>query len=309
MKKLMSLVMILVLVLSISACGFGELKRLELSNTDMSLTVGDSKTINVYADPENAEVKKLTWSTSNSDIASVENGTVKALGEGNAVITVEAENGVSVSCNVEVKAKDITGITLNKASTSVKKGSTIQLEAKVTPVDAPTGNLKWTSSDDSIATVNSSGYVTGVKAGVVNIVCAATNGVEGSCTVTVEETAKKKSASSKSTTVVNNYYGYGHYHPDYVYSEYDFVFPDSSTRQLSETEIALTLNAMSGYSPSGSYAQDAINEIYARNGYVFNTPEIRAYYESQPWYYPDSSFTTGDFSSVEKYNIGLLENF
>ena len=66
---------------------------------------------------------------------------------------------------------------------------------------------------------------------------------------------------------------------------------------------------MVGSPVSNSFAQDAINEIYARNGYVFKTDSIRRYYESKPWYYPDSGFTTGDFNSTEKYNIRLLEEY
>ena len=53
----------------------------------------------------------------------------------------------------------------------------------------------------------------------------------------------------------------------------------------------------------------AINEIYARNGYVFKDSSLKSYYMSKAWYYPDSSFTTSDFSSVESYNIKLLEDY
>ena len=89
----------------------------------------------------------------------------------------------------------------------------------------------------------------------------------------------------------------------------DFIFPDSSVRKLTESEISAKLSSMSGYSPGGTYAQDAINEIYARNGYVFKTAEVRSYYEAKSWYVPDSSFSYSDFNEIELYNISLLNNY
>lgn len=319
MKKIISSVLIATLMLlAFSACSFSrEIRSLSFNEPSVEMTVGDTRSLDISAEPANAILKKLTWTSSNNNIVSVNDGTIRAVSAGNAVITVKTERGVSKSCNVSVKDKVITGISLNESTVTVKKGSKIQLEANITPVDAPTGDLKWSSSDDSIATVNSSGYVTGVKAGVVNIICKSSSGVEASCTVTVEAKSSSKSdktsdsnkTSDQNKTVVNNFYGYGHYHPDYVYSASDFVFPESSSRKLTRSEISATLSYMSGYSPSNSYVQDAINEIYARNGYVFQTASIRNYYESKAWYYPDYSFNTSMFSSIETYNISLLEEF
>ena len=311
MKKILAFVLVAVLCFSLCACS-SSVKQLAFAESNIEMTVGDSRMIDVSAEPANAVLSKLTWSSSDTNIVSVEDGVVRALSAGTAVVTVKTESGISKSCNITVKDKTITAISLNKSSTSLKKGSTIQLEAKITPVDAPTGDLKWSSEKSDVATVNSEGYVTGVSEGVTNIICASSNGIEASCTVTVTAESKKTSKSdsdSNTGTVINNFYGYGHFHPDYIYSASDFVFPESSSRKLTRDEIAATLSYMSGYSPAGDYAQDAINEIYARNGYVFKTANIRAYYESKPWYYADSSFTINDFSSIEKYNIGLLEEF
>ena len=127
-------------------------------------------------------------------------------------------------------------------------------------------------------------------------------------------TEKKKAESSQSSQSSKSdsggsYTYVPHYRSGYVYRESDFVFPYSSTRQLSRGEIEATLSGMVGSPVSDSFAQDAINEIYARNGYVFKTDSIRSYYNTKPWYYPDPSFTTGDFNSTEKYNISLLKQY
>lgn len=96
---------------------------------------------------------------------------------------------------------------------------------------------------------------------------------------------------------------------NYAYNESDFVFPESSMRKLSRDEISKTISGMKGAPVSDSLAQDAINEIYARNGYVFKTQSIKQYYESKPWYSADSNFELENLNTYEKYNIALLEEF
>ena len=59
----------------------------------------------------------------------------------------------------------------------------------------------------------------------------------------------------------------------------------------------------------GDVAQDAINEIYARHGYVFKTKSIQKYYESRSWYHKNYNFSESDLSEIESYNIGLLRKY
>ena len=309
MKKIIALLMALILSVSLCACvEFGaSLESISLSETNITLTVGDSRSLSVTTQPEGMDAGPLTWTSVNPAIARVENGTVIAASAGTTVVTATTEDGKSAACNVTVNDKEIESITLNQTTTSVKVDSRIQLKATVFPADAPTTSIRWSSSDDNIAAVNSEGYVTGLKAGTVNIICKAENGAEASCTVTV----KAKNGTSSSTNNTNNQNGgtviHHYYNSDY--SSSGSIFPDSSSRKLSRSEVYSTLANMYGYSPSNSYAQDAINEIYARNGYVFKSTELRQYYESMPWYYPNPSFSTSNFSSIEKYNIGLFEEF
>lgn len=314
MKKTISLIIIASMFIALFAgCSFGGQQGFEMSSKELTLTVGDTKAISIV--PESAN-RKVTWSSSNDSVATVENGTVKAKTTGTAVITAVNESGQSTTCNITVTGKAVQKITVTPDVATIEAGKTVQLKATVTPSDAASTDLKWSPSDGTIAVVNDSGIVTGVKAGVVVINCEAEGGVKGSCTVTVTEKKKTESSqssqssqSSKSNQSSTYTTYYGHFRPSYVYRESDFVFPDSSIRQLSRGEVEATLSGMVGSPVSDNFAQDAINEIYARNGYVFKTDHIRSYYESKPWYYPDPSFTTGDFNSTEKYNISLLEQY
>lgn len=301
MKRNSSIVVLYLLaVLSVSmlsACSFGKGSDLQMSDSTLTLSVGSSANLSVTGGSGS-----LTWTSSDSQIAGVENGTVTAKSVGSAVIKAEDEKGKTCSCNVTVNDKEITKIGLDRQSADVDAGKTLRLNATFTPKDASDTTLTWASSDESVAVVNSSGVVTGIKGGVANITCRSRNNIEASCTVTVKGTTSGQSNNNNGS---NNAY-YGHYNPGYTYRASDFVFPESSSRKLTRSEINSVLSSRSGSSVSGSVAQDAVNEIYARNGYCFRNPSIRSYYEAQPWYYADPSFTTSDFNSIEKYNISLL---
>lgn len=83
---------------------------------------------------------------------------------------------------------------------------------------------------------------------------------------------------------------------EYVYDGQ--VFPYSSIRKLRDEEI---------YGLSLSEIQDAINEIYARNGYTFNDPKYLNYYKNFEWYHstiPSDDFNErNEFNDVEFYNV------
>ena len=81
----------------------------------------------------------------------------------------------------------VTGITLSATELSLQPGATKQLTATVSPADAANTNLTWESSNTAVATVGSSGIVTGVANGTCTISCSAMDGsgVKAECQVTV----------------------------------------------------------------------------------------------------------------------------
>lgn len=281
-----------------------EITSITLSENEISLKVGDSRKLEAQIEPEDASSKALVWTSSNDKIATVSNGTITAKKAGSAVIEVKAENGVSRSCNVTVAEQEITKITLSDETATLKEGQTIQIEAKVSPTDAKADGLVWSSDAQDIARVNSSGYVTGVTAGVASIVCKAPNGVEASCTVTVRAavpattspTAPTSSATAPSGEEETTKASSGLANKKYS----GCIFPDSSSRKLTVGEVSKL---------SESDAQQAINEIYARNGHIFKTQSIQEYFESQSWYVPRGTVEIGDFSEIEQYNISLLQKY
>ena len=111
----------------------------------------------------------LTWRSSNTRVATVENGVVKAVGEGAARITVTTDNGKSASLNVRVvDPYKPTGIALNQTGTvSLDIDKTLELAYHLIPETAQS-EVTWRSSSDKVATVEN-GIVTPHREGTVTI--------------------------------------------------------------------------------------------------------------------------------------------
>ena len=131
--------------------------------------------------------RTVSWSSSNTSIASVStSGLVTGVAAGTATITATS-GGQSGSATITVTLAPVASVTVSLASASVLVGATDQ--ATATLKDAG-GNIltgravSWSSSNTSIASVNTSGLVTGVAAGTATIT-ATSEGKSGSATITV----------------------------------------------------------------------------------------------------------------------------
>ena len=173
----------------------------KLDKEALELVEGDSYQLTATVAPANAHNKKVTWSSSDESIATVDqNGKVIAIKEGTAIITVTTEDGGKIAtCTVTVTAKEepepdpipVIGVTLDKTELALIEGETAELVATVTPDDADNKNVTWSSSDESIATVDQNGKVTAIKEGTAIItVTTEDGGKTATCTVTV--TAKEE---------------------------------------------------------------------------------------------------------------------
>ena len=142
-----------------------------LDKTEAALTQGETVQLTATVKPDDATDKTLTWSTSDSKVATVdETGKVTAVETGSATITAKAGDKTA-TCAVTVTAKviEVTEITLDKTEVEIIEGETAQLTATVKPDDATDKSIEWTSSDESVATVDNSGKVTAVSEGKVTI--------------------------------------------------------------------------------------------------------------------------------------------
>ena len=178
------------------------ISSIKLSETDLALNIGSSKRLTATVYPDNATNKKVTWSTSNASIATVNaEGNITAKATGTCTITATATDGsgVSASCKISVK-KLISGLKLDCTTLTLAASQARKISATITPKDATTKNLTWTSSNPAIATVDSYGRVTAVKGGDCTITCATTDGSKKSATVSVHVTSFSIKSSSYSVT-------------------------------------------------------------------------------------------------------------
>ena len=169
-----------------------DVEKVSLNKSATTLTEGESETLTATITPSNATGDKtVKWSSSNEAVAAVDsNGKVTAKKAGTAVITATSSNGKTAGCTVTVKQKEIaiTGISLNKNTTSLTEGESEILTATIAPSNA-TGDktVKWSSSNEAVAAVDSNGKVTAKKAGTAVITVTSSNGKSASCTVTVKQ--------------------------------------------------------------------------------------------------------------------------
>lgn len=162
--------------------------NLTVSPTSMSLNVGDYETISYSYSPISVSPKPtIRFYSNNTNVVTVsQEGRVKAVGSGNATITISNSSGPDATCTVNVKSPKPTGISL-PGSLSLVAGKSETISPTIYPSGAKY-SLTWSSSDEDVATVSSSGRVTGVKAGSAYIT-AKIDGYDYSddCYVTVEK--------------------------------------------------------------------------------------------------------------------------
>ena len=145
--------------------------------------------LNVTFNPSNATNKKVTWKSSDTKIVTVDgNGNIKGISAGTATITVTSNEGNFTSTTkVTVTAidKKLKSIVLNKKELKLEVGKTETLTVTYDPPYAENKEVKWTSSNTKVATVDN-GKITAIKPGVAEIkVTSSDGGLEATCKVTV----------------------------------------------------------------------------------------------------------------------------
>ena len=218
---------------------------LVLTNSPAQLTA------TVY--PSNATNKNISWESSNPSVATVSsNGLVTPVSAGDATITCRAVDGsgVKATCGITVLPILVENIELNASSASLKVGETKQLTATITPSNATNKTVTWTSSNPSIATVDSYGKVTAKAKGSATITCKAndSSGKQANCAVTVtdpiiEPTAITISPSSKTITVGEEFYASYTLTPSNATTTVTWSSDDTSIATVTQTGLVKGIKA------------------------------------------------------------------
>ena len=214
-----------------------------LSQTELPLAKDATATLTATVVPSDATNQKVRWSSNNTAVAIVENGTVTAVSGGNATITVTTEDGNhTATCEVTVTVS-ATGVTLSQTELPLAKGAIATLRATVVPSDATNQKVRWSSNNTAVATVEN-GTVTAVSGGNATITVTTEDGNHTAiCSVSVEATSAVEDVVFASVVVSPNPFGeqlcitYGDLRGQYVLYNTQGVVVASGGLEDGETRI------------------------------------------------------------------------
>lgn len=219
-----------------------------IDEKDFEILVGDTYTLKLI----NNTGGSVSWESSNTSVATVDNyGIVTGLGKGTAKISVKSADGkYSDEVNVTVKQS----LTIQDKDIELMAGGSYTL----TVVNKTGGALSWKSSNTSVASVNSSGVVTGISKGNATITATSADGsLSATCSVTVKDITDFITASSGGGAImmVNDLIQYG--------SSLGWTFNNNSTEKVRLKSLQL-VDGVTGY--EGNIME--VNEDVAAGGSV-----------------------------------------
>ena len=165
------------------------LSGVSISNAPQSLSVGSSVQLEAAVTPDDY-IGRVSWESSDPSVLRVlSNGKVVAVGQGEAVITAsigECTSSVTITVTGEQPGESgLTGVSLDRYTLTLYAGEEAeQLTATLKP-EGTEATIRWTSSNQTAATVSQDGKVTPLAAGVT-VVTAAAGDYRASCIVTVQ---------------------------------------------------------------------------------------------------------------------------
>ena len=152
---------------------------IKLDNSSATIKVGETVTINYSVTPDNATNKKVTFSTEDNDIISINNGVVTGKKVGTATVLIKTADGGRTATFKVTVAKDtvnVTGVSATISSSNITVGKTAKITTKISPNNASNKGVSYKSNNTAVATVDSSGTVKGISAGTAVITVTSNDG-------------------------------------------------------------------------------------------------------------------------------------
>ena len=189
---------------------------LSLNTSELVMNAGESSTLTptvtgIYSDGTSQTITDaaLQWGSNDTSVATVSNGVVTAVSAGTATISLVATSGdksATATCSVTVSGtqKENVSVSISPSSLTVEKGKTGTLSVQVSGTQNEY-SVNWTTTDASIATVDSNGTVKGLKVGttdaIVTVSGSSFDTVSKSCKVSVIESSTSVSLQLDKTTL------------------------------------------------------------------------------------------------------------
>ena len=216
-----------------------EATSLTLNKTEEIMNIGETISLEAKIEPENTTHKDVKWESNNPNIVSVRNdevfggkAVVTALQEGEAIITASV-GSITATCKITVNPTKLEGISFDQAEKTVKEGESFVLTPVFTPENASNKKVIWTSSNQSIATVDQGGKVSTHSFGECIIKAISEDGgFEAICKVIVLEPTIEEAIK------VNIYGSYTSFN-GFVTGDITAVFYNNSSKTVEVTDFTV----------------------------------------------------------------------
>lgn len=184
----------------------------------LPLVKGEKIELGYNITPDDVTYKEVNWTSSNANVATVDaNGTVNAVsGDGTGVAVIQVAPSVYYSGSDVASALKVLvvnslisaeSITITSSADNVYAGETVQLTAGILPSDATYKTVKWSSSDETVATVDTNGVVTGLDSGkgaAVPVTITATS-LDGANVIATKEIIVNSIVQPEEVAIDQNY--------------------------------------------------------------------------------------------------------
>ncbi|MEF9896464.1 MAG: Ig-like domain-containing protein, partial [Clostridia bacterium] len=203
MWKLAGCLLLCVMLCAVSVPALAQ-SRVFMNFKNVSMACKATKQLSVTVVPPLPEGVHVTWQSSNSAVATVDQTGLVTAGRINGVAHIRAmtPDGASASAKVTVRQIRVAGVTLSDTQKLMELGEELTLKAVIKPANATIDTVKWTSSDERVATVED-GKVTALAQGRATITARA--GAKGNrCVITVKSAAGAPDTREVTITAVGD---------------------------------------------------------------------------------------------------------
>lgn len=203
------ILLILIIFLLLRRCGNGggdyKVAQINLTPTRINVKVGEQQQVYANVLPSDAKDSSVYWTVTDPSIASVDqNGVITGIKDGVTIVTATANDGSGVTGSATLTVGDdlpeLEQIQLDRSTYTVGVGKVVMVEITPVPATASLSDVKYSTTDTSIATVDSSGKIRGVKVGTTILNISANDGkVTTSATVKVVNNSSGNNGNSGNT--------------------------------------------------------------------------------------------------------------
>lgn len=156
------------------------------SYDEVSVGLGRSYKLEATPEPTDCTHKEIVYCTNNAEIVSIKNNTIKGENLGDAVVTIVSVDGPTKDVLVHVFPIYEEGIAIINPYSKIMLDETKPLGIKFYPSDTTDQSVTWKSSNTSIATIDSDGYIHGKRLGTVTITAKSANGFTSSIDIEIQ---------------------------------------------------------------------------------------------------------------------------